>query len=204
MYRKSLMAGITAMALVSGYANSTNSNRVTAADESKKNDAPKALTFPMKTLEGQPADLKKYAGKVVMFVNVASKCGLTPQYETLQKLHESYSSRGLVIVGVPCNQFGAQEKGSSKEIREFCTSKYKVSFDMLEKVNVNDEGGEKACELYQFLTSQETAPKGKGRVSWNFEKFILDRKGNVVGRFDPKTAPDDAQLIKIIEKSLAE
>jgi glutathione peroxidase len=205
MYRKTLMAGIAAMALVSGYATSTNSNNGAAfADDANKTAVPKSLAFKMNTLEGEPADLSKYAGKVVMFVNVASKCGMTPQYEALQKLHESYKDKGLVVVGVPCNQFGGQEKGTSKEIREFCSSKYNVSFDMLEKVNVKDAGGEKACELFKYLTAQDAKPVGKGDVAWNFEKFVLDRKGNVVGRFKSGVKPDSSEVIQLIEKSLAE
>lgn len=198
------MAGIAAMALVSGYASTHKGSTATAADESKKSDVPKALSFEMKTLEGQPADLKKYKGKVVVFVNVASKCGYTSQYEGLQKLYEAYSSKGLVIVGVPCNQFGQQEKGTSKEIREFCTNNYKVTFDMTEKVNVNDAGSEKACDLYAYLTGLESKPISKGKVSWNFEKFVLDRNGNLIGRFASKTKPDDAELVKLIEKALGE
>lgn len=205
MYRKTLMAGIAAMALFSGYAgNSMLSSQSAIADEPAKPQAPKALSFKMKTLENEPVDLSKYAGKVVMFVNVASKCGMTPQYEALEKLHESYKDKGLAVVGVPCNQFGGQEAGTSKEIREFCTTKYHVTFDLLEKVNVKDAGGEKACDLYKYLTQQETKPVGKGDVAWNFEKIVLDRKGNVIGRFGSRVEPSSADVIKLIEKALAE
>lgn len=197
------MAGIATMILVSGYAATPNSTSTAAADESSKTDLPKALSFKMKTLEGEPADFSKYAGKVVMFVNVASKCGYTGQYDALQKLNVAYKDKGLVIVGVPCNQFGSQESGTSKEIRDFCTSKYKISFDMMEKVNVKDAGSEKACELFKYLTEQEAKPLGKGAVKWNFEKFVLDRKGNLVGRFNSGTEPDSADVIKLIEASLA-
>jgi glutathione peroxidase len=198
------MAGIAAMALVSGYASYPWSSHVVAADESNKKDIPKALSFEMKSLEGQPVDLKKYAGKVVVFVNVASKCGYTNQYAALQKMFEKYNDKGLVVVGVPCNQFGAQEQGTSKEIRDFCTSNYKVTFDMMEKVNVNDSSSGKACELYSYLTSVDSKPEGKGPVKWNFEKFVLDRKGNVIGRFSSRTKPDDAEIIKLVEKALSE
>jgi glutathione peroxidase len=203
-YRKSLMAGIAAMALVSGYAANPLANPSAMADEAKNKELPKVLTFKMNTLEGKPADFSKYAGKVVMFVNVATKCGLTPQYEAIQKLHEAYRDKGLVVVGVPCNQFGGQEPGTAAEIREFCTSKYKVSFDMLEKVNVNDKDSEKACDLYKYLTELDGKPVGKGKVAWNFEKFVLDRKGNLVGRFSSRTAPDDSEIVKAIEKALSE
>jgi len=205
MYRKTLFAGIAAMAIVSGYAeNPLSSNSTASAADSTKADVPKVLSFKVKTLEGEAADLSKYAGKVVMFVNVASKCGMTPQYTALQKLHETYKDKGLVIVGVPCNQFGEQEKGSSKEIREFCTKNYKVSFDLLEKVNVKDAGKEKACELFEYLTQQDAMPAGKGPVGWNFEKFVVDRKGNVIGRFKSRVEPNSPEMLAVIEKALAE
>ena len=134
MYRKTLLAGIAAMAFVSGYAGlSPSTTSMATAADANANDVPKVYSFKTKSLEGEAVDLNKYSGKVVMFVNVASKCGNTPQYAALQKLYETYKDKGLVIVGVPCNQFGGQESGSSKEIREFCTNNYKVTFDMLEK-----------------------------------------------------------------------
>ena len=164
------------------------------------NDDAKALQFKMKTLDGKEVSLeKKYLGKVVMFVNVASKCGLTPQYEQLQQLHEKYADKGLAIVGVPCNQFGGQEPGSAKEIQSFCQENYGVKFDMLAKVDVN---GDSACDLYKHLTAVDTKPAGKGKISWNFEKFVLDRKGNVVARIKPFTKPNDESIVKIIESAL--
>ena len=205
MYHKTLFASIVAMAFVSGYGlNSTgqNSNAV-AADSTKANPA-KVYSFKMNTLAGEPVDMTKYAGKVVMFVNVASKCGMTPQYSALQKLYESHKDKGLVIVGVPCNQFGSQEAGTSKEIQAFCSSKYNVSFDMLEKVNVKNVGDQKACELFAFLSAQDSKPLGSGDVKWNFEKFILDRKGNLVGRFGSSVAPDSKEVVALLEKALAE
>ena len=133
--------------MVSGNASDpTGSSSSAYAEEAGKSDLPKALTFKMNTLDGEPADMSKYAGKVVMFVNVASKCGMTPQYDALQKLNESFKEKGLEIVGVPCNQFGGQEAGSSKEIKEFCSSKYHVTFDMMEKVNVVDKGKDKVAQ----------------------------------------------------------
>lgn len=172
-----------------------------AMAEDKPSSDSKALAFSMKQLDGKPADLKKYAGKVVLFVNVASFCGYTKQYEGLQGLFDKYKDQGLVVVGVPCNQFGAQEPGSSTEIAEFCKKNYGVTFDMLEKVDVNGEG---ACDLYKYLTSVETKPKGKGKVSWNFEKFLLNRKGEVVGRYGSGVAPDAKELVSAIESAVAE
>jgi glutathione peroxidase len=161
---------------------------------------PKALSFTMKSLDGKDVDLSKYQGKVVMIVNVASKCGLTPQYEQLQALHEKYAKEGLAILGFPCNQFLSQEPGTAEEIKEFCRVKYGVAFDMFAKIEVNGDG---ACDLYKFLTALDTKPVGAGKISWNFEKFILNRKGEVVVRFAPKTKPDDPEVIKVIKEELA-
>ena len=163
-------------------------------------DVPKALNFKMKSLQGQEVDLAKYQGKVVLIVNVASACGLTPQYEQLQALHKQHSKDGLVILGFPCNQFGAQEPGTPKEIQAFCKENYGVEFDLFEKVDVN---GDKACDLYKHLKGLDTKPKGAGNVMWNFEKFLLDRQGNVVGRFAPMTRPDAPEIMKVIEAELA-
>lgn len=159
-----------------------------------------ALRFKMKTLEGVEVDLAKYEGKVVMIVNVASKCGYTPQYEQLQQLHEKYAQRGLAILGFPCNQFFGQEPGSATQIREFCRVNYGVTFDMFAKVDVK---GENACDLYRFLTSLDTKPKGPGKIGWNFEKFIVNRSGEVVARFGSGTKPDAPEVVEIIERELA-
>jgi glutathione peroxidase len=161
---------------------------------------PAALSFTMDNLAGKPVDLGQYQGKVVLVVNVASQCGLTPQYAQLQALHEKYADQGLAILAFPCNQFGSQEPGTADEIRQFCTTKYGVTFDLFGKVDVN---GESACGLYQHLTSLETKPKGTGRISWNFEKFLLGRDGQVVARFAPATKPDAAEVVSAIERELA-
>jgi len=160
----------------------------------------KALSFKMESLDGKPVELKKYAGKVVLIVNVASQCGLTGQYQGLQKIFEQYKDKGLVVLGFPCNQFGKQEPGTSQEISEFCKKNYGVTFDMFQKVDVN---GDQACELYRHLTSLDAQPKGKGKISWNFEKFLINRKGEVVARFTPQTEPEDKQILAAIEKELA-
>ncbi len=160
----------------------------------------KALDFKMKTLSGKEVDLGKYQGKVVLVVNVASKCGLTPQYEQLQALHTKYSKKGLAILGFPCNQFREQEPGTAEEIQEFCRANYGVEFDMFAKIEVNGDG---ACPLYKYLTSLETKPKGAGDISWNFEKFLIGRDGQVVARFEPKKKPDDPEILKAITAELA-
>jgi glutathione peroxidase len=166
----------------------------------EKQKVPDALNFKMKTLSGKEVSLSKYKGKVVLIVNVASECGLTTQYEQLQRLHETFANKGLAVLGFPCNQFGQQEPGTSKEIDQFCKKNYGVEFDLFEKVEVN---GSSACPLFKHLTKTDTHPKGEGKVSWNFEKFLLDRNGKVVGRFDPQVSPDDPVLLKLIEKALS-
>ncbi len=160
----------------------------------------KPLSFTMKSLDGKDVDLGKYQGKVVMIVNVASKCGLTPQYKQLQAMHEKYGKDGLAILGFPCNQFRSQEPGTAKEIGEFCRTKYSVSFDLFAKIEVNGNG---ACDLYKTLTALDTKPVGPGKISWNFEKFIVGRNGEVVARFGPRTKPDAAEVVKVIEAELA-
>jgi glutathione peroxidase len=155
----------------------------------------------MNSLDGKEVDLSKYEGKVVLVVNVASKCGLTPQYEQLQALHDKFAEQGLAVIGFPCNQFGAQEPGTPDEIREFCSSNYHVSFDLFAKIDVNGDG---ACPLYKYLTALDTRPTEKGKISWNFEKFIINRHGEVVARFAPRTKPNDPEVLKVIEAELAQ
>lgn len=161
---------------------------------------PAALDFTMKSLDGKEVDLGKYQGQVVMVVNVASKCGLTPQYEQLQALHEKYGSQGLAILGFPCNQFLSQEPGTAQEIQQFCRVNYGVTFPLFAKIEVN---GEDAAPLYKYLTALDTEPKGPGKIDWNFEKFIIGRNGGVVARFAPRTKPDAPEVIKVIEAELA-
>ncbi len=169
-----------------------------AADNDKK--APAALAFEMESLDGKKVDLSSYAGKVVLVVNVASECGLTGQYEGLQAMYDKYKDKGLVILGFPCNQFGSQEPGTAAEIKSFCTKNYGVTFDMFAKIDVN---GDKAAPFYKHLTSLDTKPKGSGKISWNFEKFIIGRDGAVVARFAPTIAPEGDELVKAIEEQLS-
>ncbi len=152
--------------------------------------------FKMKDIEGKEVELSEYKGKVLLVVNVASKCGATPQYEQLQALQDKYSEKGLVVVGVPCNQFGGQEPGTEKDIQKFCTDKYKVTFPMMSKVDVN---GEKQAPLYKFL---KTHAESKDDVKWNFEKFVISKDGSVVGRFGTKTKPDADEVVSVIESEL--
>ncbi len=159
----------------------------------------KVYDYKLTSLAGKEVDMEKYKGKVMLIVNVASKCGLTPQYEQLQALHEKYSEDGLAVVGFPCNQFGSQEPGTSAQISEFCTENYGVEFDMFSKVEVNGDG---ATDLYKYLTSLDLKPAGKGDISWNFEKFLVDRNGKVIARFSPRTKPNDKEVISAIEAQL--
>jgi glutathione peroxidase len=178
------------------------STEATAADAGAKSSMQTSpLNQHMKTLGGQDVNPgEKYAGKVVLLVNVASKCGNTPQYAQLEALHEKYADQGLAIVGVPCNQFHGQEPGTAEEIAEFCKKNYGVEFDMLAKVNVN---GPDACPLYKYLTSSETDPECAGDITWNFEKFLFNRQGQVVARFAPKVKPDAPEVVQAIEAELA-
>jgi glutathione peroxidase len=163
--------------------------------------APAALDFTMKSIDGEDVDLSNYHGNVILFVNVASKCGYTKQYEQLQQLHQDYAEQGLSVVGVPCNQFGGQEPGSEAEIAEFCSSKFGVEFDLLAKVDVK---GSDKCELYDHLTNLDLAPVGAAEIKWNFEKIIVNRMGEPIGRFDSKTKPDSDEMIEMLETALAE
>jgi len=151
------------------------------------------------TLDGQPNALANAAGKVTLVVNVASKCGLTPQYEQLEALQKQYAAQGFTVVGVPCNQFMGQEPGTSEEIQTFCSTTYGVTFPLTEKIDVN---GDARHALYSALTPIADAEGVDGDIRWNFEKFLVNRDGAVVARFHPKTAPDAPEVISAIESAL--
>ncbi len=155
--------------------------------------------FTVKTIDGQERSLRDYAGNVVLVVNVASQCGLTPHYAGLQELHEKFGTRGLVVLGFPCNQFGSQEPGSEAEIKTFCETRFGVTFPMFAKIDVN---GAARHPLYAFLTEQATQPDGPGAIQWNFAKFLIDRSGNVAARFAPTTAPVSDEIVGAIERAL--
>jgi glutathione peroxidase len=178
------------------------SRAVSAADQAAEKASAKpaqALNFKVQSLEGKDVDLAQYRGKVVLVVNVASKCGLTPQYKELEALYKKYKGQGLVIVGFPCNQFNGQEPGTADQIRAFCTAKYDVTFPLMAKVEVKGDG---ACDLYKYLSALDAKPKGPGEISWNFEKFVIGRNGKVVGRFSPRTTPNAAEVVSLIESEL--
>ncbi|MEU1817094.1 glutathione peroxidase [Streptomyces roseifaciens] len=150
-------------------------------------------------LQGGPANLAQYRGKAVLVVNVASKCGLTPQYAALEKLHEAYAPRGFTVLGVPCNQFMGQEPGSAEEIASFCSATYGVTFPMTEKTDVN---GEQRHPLYTALVGTADAEGHTGDIRWNFEKFLIARDGSVAARFSPQTEPDAPEVVSAIEAAL--
>lgn len=155
--------------------------------------------LPTHTLAGELTTLGAYRGKAMLVVNVASECGLTPQYEALQKLHEKYKRRGLAVIGFPCNQFGAQEPGTPEQIEEFCSANYGVTFPMMEKVEVKGDGRH---DIYGVLTKVSDAEGQAGDVMWNFEKFLVSADATRVTRFRPQTTPDDPAVIAAIEAAL--
>jgi glutathione peroxidase len=158
------------------------------------------LNLPVTTLDGQPTTLGALtAGRAALVVNVASRCGLTPQYGQLEALQQEYADRGFTVLGVPCNQFAGQEPGTAEEISTFCSATYGVTFPMTEKVEVNGDG---AAPLYQQLTEAPDASGEAGPVTWNFEKFLLAADGTVVGRFRPRTEPNAPELRAAIEAAL--
>jgi glutathione peroxidase len=155
--------------------------------------------FTMKSIDGQPVSLGAYNGKVVLLVNVASKCGYTPQYKGLEAVYEKYKDRGLVIVGIPANNFAQQEPGTNEEIKQFCSNKYNVTFPMMAKVSVL---GDDQTPLYSFLTGKDTDPQYAGDIKWNFTKFLFDRSGKPVARFEPAVTPDSPEVSAAIESAL--
>ncbi|MEU0027871.1 glutathione peroxidase [Streptomyces sp. NPDC006335] len=163
-------------------------------------DGSSPLDVEIGALTGGSADLAQYAGKAVLIVNVASKCGLTPQYNGLEKLQERYAERGFTVLGVPCNQFLGQEPGSAEEIAEFCSATYGVTFPLTEKVEVNGEGRH---PLYERLVGFADAEGHSGDIRWNFEKFLIGRDGSVVARFSPQTEPESDEVVTAVEGALA-
>ncbi len=156
--------------------------------------------YMLNTIDGQPAPLSAYKGKLVMLVNVASRCGFTPQYTALESIYEKYKERGFVIIGIPANNFGAQEPGTNQEIKTFCQSKYNVTFPMMAKVSVK---GDDKTPLYQYLTDKSANPTTGGDIQWNFTKFLVGPDGQIIARFEPKVTPDSPEVTGAIEQALA-
>ena len=155
--------------------------------------------FTMKTIDGKDEPLGRYRDKVLLVVNVASQCGLTPQYEGLEALHKEYGARGFTVLGFPCNQFAGQEPGTDAQVKTFCETRFGVTFPMFSKIDVN---GADRAPLYAWLTGQPTQPDGPGDIKWNFAKFVIGRRGGVVARFAPPTAPGAPEVRGAIEQAL--
>ncbi len=173
-----------------------------AAQRPARTERPKTVyDFTVKDIDGRSVKLSRYRGKVLLIVNVAGKCGLTPQYSGLQSIYEKYRKRGFVILGFPANDFLAQEPGTEAEIKQFCSTNYRVTFPMFSKIVVKGEG---QAPLYRFLTSKDTNPTGAGDIEWNFAKFLIGRDGKPVQRFASRTTPTDTSVTEAIEKLLAD
>ncbi|MGW0821978.1 glutathione peroxidase [Streptomyces sp. NPDC002845] len=173
---------------------------MTTDNATPDNSGTSVLDVEIGSLQGGAADLSQYAGKAVLVVNVASKCGLTPQYAGLERLQERYAEKGFTVLGVPCNQFLGQEPGSAEEIAEFCSATYGVTFPMTEKVEVNGDGRH---PLYERLVRHADGEGHTGDIRWNFEKFLIGRDGRVVARFSPQTEPEAAEVVAAVESALA-
>jgi glutathione peroxidase len=193
LFLLSLTAGLAALFIGASFA------VVSAADPAKK--ATSVLDFHVKDIEGKDVDLAGYKGKVLLIVNTASQCGLTPQYKDLEAIYEKYKGQGFEILAFPANEFGSQEPGSNEEIKTFCSTKYHVSFPLFSKIVVKGKG---IHPLYDYLTGEATNAKFAGPIPWNFTKFVVNRKGEVIARFQPKEKPSTETVTSTIEKALAE
>lgn len=172
-----------------------------ASDKSPDGDKMDSIyKFTLKDIDGKDTTLSQYKGKVVMLVNVASKCGLTPQYEGLQRLYDKYKDKGFVILGMPANNFGGQEPGTNEEIKSFCSLKYNVTFPIFSKISVK---GEDIHPLYKYLTEKETNPEYGGEIKWNFNKFLIDKNGKIIARFEPRVTPESEPVVAAVEKAIA-
>ena len=192
-----LIAGVAAAAAVAAYSMGMIFNPSPAEPPKEKH----MYEFTMKDIDGNDVKLDAYRGKVALIVNTASKCGLTPQYEGLQKIYDKYRDQGFVVLGFPANNFMGQEPGTEQEIKEFCDLNYKVTFPMFSKISVK---GDDQHPLYTYLTNEKTNPGMDGDITWNFEKFLADREGNIIARFSPKVTPEDPVVVSAIERALAD
>ena len=172
---------------------------VSASDDAKKPSG--VLDFHVKDIDGKDVDLARYKGKVLLIVNTASQCGFTPQFKDMEEIYEKYKDKGFEILAFPANEFGKQEPGTNEQIKDFCTSKYNVTFPLFSKIVVK---GKSIDPLYEYLTSAKTNPKYSGPIPWNFTKFLVDRKGEVVARFKPQDKPSSEAVTQAIDKALAE
>jgi glutathione peroxidase len=196
--RKSLFLMVVAICCTASIWLASASTARSAKKESAMAPA-SVLEFTVKNIDGQDVRLETYKGKVILITNVASKCGYTPQYEGLQAIYAKYKEQGLVVLGFPANNFLGQEPGTNEEIKTFCQLKYNVSFPMFSKISVK---GSDIHPLYQFLTSKETNSEFGGDITWNFNKFLVDRSGKVIARFETKEKPEGEKIVQAIEKAL--
>ena len=199
---KTFLLTTTLIMMIAASANAQSKQDVLTPPAEGKQDqsVPAALDFTVKSIDGEEINMSKYLGKVVVVVNTASKCGMTPQYEQLQELHTKFKDQDVAVLGFPCNQFGGQEPGSEEDIKSFCSENYGVTFDMFSKIDVN---GDNASELYKYLKSQTLKPKGEGDVRWNFEKFVIDKTGKPIARFSSRVKPDSDEFMAVIKKAAA-
>ena len=186
-----VMASIFGISLFGGNMNAQN-----ISDEELL-DSANVYKFSVKNIKNEEVNLKNYEGKVLLIVNVASECGFTPQYEGLKKIYKKYNSQGFEILAFPCNDFGKQEPGTNEEIQNFCSLNFNTTFQLFDKISVK---GEEKAELYKMLTDNPVT--GKSKILWNFEKFLIDKNGNVVKHFRSRTKPEDEKLTSIIEELL--
>jgi glutathione peroxidase len=198
MKTKITLLAIAVLIITSAAVALTRANKTTT-NESVKMIEKSVLEFTMKDIDGKDVKLDEYRGKVLMLVNVASHCGYTPQYEGLESIYKKYKDQGLVVMGFPANNFLGQEPGTNEEIKTFCKTKYNVSFPMFAKISVK---GDDIHPLYRFLTGKNTDPEFSGDISWNFNKFLVDRSGKIVNRFETKEKPESEKIIASIESAL--
>lgn len=194
--KKSIVIVLIAMIIIA-----MKMSLISAQNQEKGKSMKSIYDFVVKDIDGNELKLEQFKGKVMLIVNVASKCGFTPQYEGLQKLYMQYKDKGLVVLGFPANNFLNQEPGSNEEIKQFCSLNYNVTFPMFSKISVK---GKDIAPLYQFLTSKETNPEFAGDISWNFNKFLVDRSGKIIARFGSRTRPESDELVQAIERALAQ
>jgi glutathione peroxidase len=190
MVISAILASVIAMTYSPGMASGNNS----------KGGPSSIYDFTMKNIDGQQVNLSHYRGQVVLIVNVASRCGFTPQYDALEKLYTKYQSQGFVILGFPANNFMGQEPGTDEEIKNFCSAKYNVTFPMFSKISVK---GDDMSPLYKYLTDKSTNPQFGGDIKWNFNKFLVDKNGKIIARFEPAVKPDSDPVVQAIENALA-
>ncbi|HEY0081483.1 MAG TPA: glutathione peroxidase [Pyrinomonadaceae bacterium] len=190
---------VSTMALLLVKASGATAGANAGANGAGKGTAKTVYDFTLKDSKGKDVKLEEFRGRVVMLVNVASKCGYTPQYEGLQKIYERYKDRGFTILGFPANNFGAQEPGTNEEIQEFCRINYGVTFPIFSKISVK---GDDQHPLYKYLTERETNPNFAGQIKWNFNKFLVGRDGRILARFDSADKPEDAKVTQAIEAAL--